>query len=219
MSSEASDTEKLLQKLHAGDEQALARLFSRYREKLRKMVQFRLDPRLQGRVDSSDVLQDVYLDAAQRLEHYRKAPAVSLLVWLRQLTEQRLIDLHRRHLGARMRDARREAAPSERDSQTGAMLPGFGVLAGKAASPSEAAMRLEFVDAMQAALERLEPLDREVLALRHFEELTNNEAAEVLGISKTAASNRYVRALKRLKQALNSTPGLLDGTANDGGDR
>jgi RNA polymerase sigma-70 factor (ECF subfamily) len=210
VSSEASDTEKLLQMLHAGDEQALARLFSRYREKLRRMVQFRLDPRLQGRIDSSDVLQDVYLDAAQRLEHYRKSPAVSLLVWLRQITEQRLIDLHRRHLGARMRDARRETSPSERDSQTGAVLPGYGALAGETASPSEAAMRNEFVDAMQTALERLEPLDREVLTLRHFEELTNNEAAEVLGISKTAASNRYIRALDRLRTVMESDPGFQD---------
>lgn len=204
MSSDASDTESLLLLLRSGDEQALARLFSQYREKLRKMVLFRLDARLSGRVDSSDVLQEVYLDAAQRLEHYRKSPAVSLLVWLRQLTEQRLVDLHRRHFGARMRDARREAGgwSNGDDASRSAADCLMSRLSQQQRSPSEQAMQQEFAGAIQSALDRLEPLDREVLALRHFEELTNNEVAEVLGISKTAASNRYVRALDRLRRLL-----------------
>jgi RNA polymerase sigma-70 factor (ECF subfamily) len=212
VSSDASDTDRLLRLLHDGDEQALARLFSRYREKLRKMVLFRLDPRLRGRVDSSDVLQDVYLDAAQRLHHYRKSPAVSLLVWLRQITEQRLVDLHRRHFGARMRDARREApqagAQAAADDSRSAAASLMNHLAQRHESPSEEAIRQEFAGAIQSALDGLEPLDREVLALRHFEELTNNEVADVLGISKTAASNRYVRALERLRRLMENDPGF-----------
>jgi RNA polymerase sigma-70 factor (ECF subfamily) len=205
MVSESTDLDALLARLEAGDEHALAELFSRYRERLRRVVDFRLDARLQGRVDVSDVLQDVYLDAAQRLAHYNASPPASFLMWLRQLAEQRLVEVHRRHFGAQMRDVRRESPGS--DTRAGGLLDR---LVGQFSSPSQQAIRNELEAAVMAALAGMIPADREVLALRHFDELSNNEVADLLGISKTAASNRYVRALKRLESSLAGMPGLLD---------
>lgn len=205
MVSDFSDLDTLLARLETGDEQALADLFSRYREQLRRLVNYRLDDRLQGRVDVSDVLQEVYLDAAQRLDHYRSSPPPSFLLWLRQLTDQRLVEVHRRHFGAQMRDVRREAAGL--DSTTGDMM---ARLIGQFSSPSHQAIRAELEAAVEAALAGMPPADREVLVLRHFEELTNGEVADMLSISKTAASNRYVRALKRLESVLSAVPGLMD---------
>jgi RNA polymerase sigma-70 factor (ECF subfamily) len=203
MVSDSSDLDALLARLELGEESALAELFSRYREQLRRMVDFRLDTRLQGRVDVSDVLQEVYLDAALRLDHYRESPPSSFLFWLRQITDQRLIDVHRKHFGAQMRDVRRESRGA--DTPSGGLLER---LVGQFSSPSQHAMRSELEAAVEAALTGMPPADREVLALRHFEELSNREVSELLGISKTAASNRYVRALKRLEQLLATVPGF-----------
>jgi RNA polymerase sigma-70 factor (ECF subfamily) len=203
MVSDSSHLDVLLARLELGEETALAELFSRYREQLRRMVDFRLDARLQGRIDVSDVLQEVYLDAAQRLDHYRNSPPSSFLFWLRQLTDQRLIEVHRKHFGAQMRDVRRESPGA--GSQGGGLLER---LVGELSTPSQHAMRIELEAAIEAALADMPPADREVLALRHFEELSNKEVSELLGISKTAASNRYVRALKRLESLLAKVPGF-----------
>ncbi|MEQ8788057.1 MAG: sigma-70 family RNA polymerase sigma factor [Pirellulaceae bacterium] len=205
MVSDSTKIDSLLSRLETGDEQALAELFSHFQVQLRRMVGFRLDGRLQGRVDVSDVMQEVYLDAAQRLDHYRTSPPSSFLLWLRQLTDQRLVDVHRRHFGAKRRDVRRELHRAASD--TGSLLT---QLVGRFSSPSQQAIRAELEAAVEAALIGMPPIDREVLALRHFEELTNNEVADLLGISKTAASNRYVRALKRLQQLLADVPSFLD---------
>jgi RNA polymerase sigma-70 factor (ECF subfamily) len=190
-----------LQRLRNGDRQAMADLFALFRERLRRMIALRLDPRLNGRLSPSDVLQEAYIDALQRLRHYLDKPGQSFYGWLRLVVGQRLVDVHRDHLGAAKRDAGREVpllggAPAASSPCLAAQL------AGQLTSPSKAAARNEELARLQEALERLEPLDREVLALRHFEELSNAEAAEVLGIERAAASKRYVRALARLKQAL-----------------
>lgn len=183
------------------DEAALARFFSQQRVRLWRMVQFRLDRRLAGRVDPDDVLQEAYLDAAKRLHHYEGDSTTTLYVWLRMIVKQTLLDVHRRHLAAAMRDAGREVkAAAGYPQATSVSLS--AVLVGQLTSPSQAAMRAELHDKLAAAIEQMNPLDQEVLALRHFEELTNREVAEVLGIEVKAASIRYVRALKRLKQLL-----------------
>jgi RNA polymerase sigma-70 factor (ECF subfamily) len=184
-----------LQRLRAGDRQALAELFAGHRERLRRMVALRLDPRLNGRLSPSDVLQEAYIDALMRLEHYLAKPGQSFYGWLRLIVGQRLVDVHREHLGAGKRDAGRELPPASSPCLA-------AQLAGQLTSPSGAAARNEELARLQEALDRLEPLDREVLALRHFEELSNAETAEVLGIERAAASKRYVRALARLKEAL-----------------
>jgi len=200
----------LLVRLNRGDEQAMTELFSRHREQLRRMIQLRLDRRLRGRIDSSDVLQDAYLDVARRAREYLAQPSLRPFLWLRFVTGQTLQSLHRHHLKVQMRDAgqevslRRGSAPQANSASLAEML------LGRLTSPTRAARRAEMQLKLQQMLNAMEPLDREILALRHFEELSNGEAAQVLGVSKSAASNRYIRALERLKEMLKAAPGLRD---------
>ena len=201
-------------RLRRGDEQALAELFSEHRERLWRMVRFRLSGPLQGRVDADDVLQEAYLAAAQRLKHYGGDSQMSPFVWLRAIVAQTLIDLHRRHVGAQMRDAGREVAIDGCHYAQATSASVAIQLVGNLTSPSQAAARAEMLDIVGKAIETMDPIDREVLALRHFEELTNSEVAEVLGIQQKAASIRYIRAVRRLKAILAEVPGLLDETQN-----
>ncbi len=189
-----------LEMLKSGDADAIAEVFSHHRDKLQRMVRFRLDRRLYGRVDTADVLQDVWLETSRRIEDYTSNPAVPFFVWVRQLAYQIIIDLHRRHLGAQKRNVSQEVSLGKSNCDTSVSIA--TQLAGNLTSPSNVAMRGERLTRLREALDGMDEVDREVLALRHFEELGNNEVAEILGIQKTAASNRYVRALKRLKQVL-----------------
>ncbi len=210
MPNDSGSLDHLVLRLHDGDKSALAELFSHYRERLKRMVNFRLDRRLQGRVDASDILQEAYLDAAQRLHHYADKPEMSFFVWLRQITTQRLIDIHRRHLEAQKRDAKQEISIQRGDLSMTTSASMAIQLIGHFSSPSQLVLRAELLNQVEGALESMDAVDREVLALRHFEELTNNEVAEVLGLTKAAASNRYVRALSRLKLVLAKLPGFFD---------
>jgi RNA polymerase sigma-70 factor (ECF subfamily) len=208
MTTDPSDLDDLLRRARAGDQAALAGLFTRYRERLRQMVRLRLDRRLQGRLDPSDVLQEAYLDFARRLPEYTASSSLPFFLWLRGLTGQRLIDLHRQHLGAKMRDAAQEVSLYRGALPQASSVSLAAQLLGRLTSASQAAVRAETQIRVQEALNSMDPLDREVLALRHFEMLSNDETAQVLGIRKSAASNRYVRALKRLKDILAGLPGL-----------
>jgi RNA polymerase sigma-70 factor (ECF subfamily) len=205
-----SETTRLIEQAVRGDQRALGELLGRHRERLRRMVALRLDRRLRGRVDPSDVLQEACLDAARRLPEYRVNPTMPFFLWIRFLVGQRLVDEHRKHLGAAARDAGREislyhgALPETSSAALAAHL------LGRLTTPSQAAIRAERRIRLQAALNSMDPIDREVLALRHFEELSNTEAAAVLGLDKSAASKRYARALIRLKEILSSMPGGLD---------
>jgi RNA polymerase sigma-70 factor (ECF subfamily) len=180
----------------------MAELFLSYRERLRGMVQLRMDCRLRRRVDPSDVLQEAYLDYARRFQRYCEDQALPLYLWLRQLTAQRLVDVHRRHLGAKMRDAAMEASIWQRPMPPVSSHSLASQLLGRITSASRAAQRAEDQIKVQQALDRLKALDREVIALRHFEMLSNEEVALMLNLSKTAASNRYIRAIQRLKNEL-----------------
>jgi RNA polymerase sigma-70 factor (ECF subfamily) len=210
MGNKANDTHDLLRRAGAGESAALAELFSPYRGRLRQMVRLRLDRRLQGRVDPSDVLQEAYIDLTQQLPGYLARPEMPFFLWLPLLTGQRLMRLHRHHLGAAMRDAGREVALYRGTLPQASSTSLAAQLLGRFTSASEAAVRAERQLLLQEALNALDPLDREIIALRHFEELTNQEAATVLGLSKSAASNRYVRALTRLQATLEGIPGFLD---------
>lgn len=203
--------DELVDRLRSGDHEALAILFSQYRERLWRLVGFRMDRRLFGRVDPDDVLQEAYLAAVQRLPHYCNGSPMSPFVWMRMIVLQTLTDVHRYHIGTQMRDADREiGGRTIHNSQTtSASL--VALLIGNCTSPSQAAVRAELFDRVEQAIATMDPLDQEVLALRHFEELTNSEVAEVLGIQQKAASIRYVRALKRLKAALSHVPGFFEG--------
>jgi RNA polymerase sigma-70 factor (ECF subfamily) len=195
-------TDELLCRAGAGDAQAAAALFARYRDRLRRMVQLRLDRRLQGRLDPSDVLQETYLVLAKRLPEYADNRALPFFLWLRLLTGQKLIDLHRQHLGAKMRDAGQEVSLYRGALPQASSVSLAAQLLGRLTAPSRAAVRAETQLRVQEALNSMDPLDREVLTLRHFEMLTNEETAQVLGIKKSAASSRYLAALRRLKHSL-----------------
>jgi len=204
MSPPISDSETLrrVERAVGGDQQAWADLLDAYRARLRRMVALRLDPRLRGRVDPSDVIQEAWLDASRRLPEYRDEPAVSFYLWLRYLVAQQLLVQHRRHLGVAARDAGREVPlhggptpPASTDIPAAALLD-------KLTSPSQAALRSERKARLCEALDAMSPLDREIVILRNYEQLTNGEAAQVLGLDKSATSKRYVRALVHLKEIL-----------------
>jgi RNA polymerase sigma-70 factor (ECF subfamily) len=193
-------TATLLERLRARDDQALGELFMLHRERLWRMLYVRLDSRMTTRTTPDDVLQEAFLDVARRIGEYLAEPTVPFYVWLRFLTVQRMLMMQRAHLGSQKRDVGLEVPVASAESMAGQLV-------GHLTSPSQAAMRNELQERLRAALAEMDPLDREVLALRHFEELGNNEVAEVLGISKDAASKRHIRALKRLKEILGGVPG------------
>jgi RNA polymerase sigma-70 factor, ECF subfamily len=202
MSSDAEVDQALARRICAGEQRALGELFGAHRERLRRMVQLRLDRRLQGRIDPSDVLQEAFLDASRRLGEFAANPGMPPFVWLRFLTAQRLVTLHRVHLGVKGRDAAREVSLHSGPLPSADSRSLAAQLLGRLTSPSRAVIRAEIQIKIQDALNGMEPIDREILALRHFEELTNSETAAVLEIHKATASNRYVRALRRLKEIL-----------------
>jgi RNA polymerase sigma-70 factor (ECF subfamily) len=178
--------------------------------RLRRMVAFRLDRRLQGRVDASDVLQEAYLQATAHRANYFENPSAPLFLWLRGVVANKLLEVHRHHLGTGMRDAAREIhdhSPAAETDATSAAL--VDQLTRGATGPGTAAGRSEVRLRLAEALKRMEAIDREVLALRHFEQLTNGEVAQVLGIKEAAAAKRYVRALQRFKELLSEMPGGL----------
>jgi RNA polymerase sigma-70 factor, ECF subfamily len=206
MSDDFRHMEQLVQCAASGDEQSLEAMFSRYRERLTGMVQARLNPQLQGRVDASDVVQEAHLEIARRLEEYLRDPRAPFFLWMRSIVGQKLIDVHRRHLGAEMRTASREVPLPGGDSPSADSGPLAALLAGPETTPSQDALRAERQSQVRAALDSMSPLDREVLTLRHFEQLTNAETAQALGITDSGATARYVRALKHLKDRLSELP-------------
>ncbi len=212
----ADESGELVARLKGGDQQALAELYSRHRPRLWRMIHFRLDPRLRGRVDADDILQEGYLAAVERVQHFQDDSSTSFFVWLRLILGQTLIDVHRRHLGAQMRDAGREISIHGHHSPQATSVSLAAQLLGQFTSPSGAAVRDEVSRQLEQAVDAMNPIDREVLVLRHFEELTNGEVAEVLEIQPKAASIRYVRAVGRLREILSQLPGFAEEEDADG---
>lgn len=210
VTSSAENASSPLERLQGGDESALAELFERYRSRLHQVVQVRLDPRLSRRIDADDVLQEVYLDAADRIHYYINNHSGSFFVWLRLIATQTMANVFRRHLEAKKRDAKMEISleaqrPIGRDYSPVALQ-----LLGQLTSPSNAAMRDETAKQLEAAIEGMKPMDREIIMLRHFELLENKEVAEVLGIQQKASSIRYIRAIARLRELIAEIPGLAE---------
>lgn len=197
-----SESDIRVRRVAMGDDQALAEVFQQYRPRLRQMVVLRLDRRLQGRVDPSDVLQEAFIDIARRAAEYAARPQMSFFLWLRMVTVQKLLEVHRRHLGTQQRDAGREISLFQGPLPEVSSELLASQLLGRFSSASHAAIRAEQQAKLEEILNSLEPIDREILTLRHFEELNNGEVAQLLGLSKSAASNRYIRALKRVKDQL-----------------
>ncbi len=211
MSADPHTDEQLLDAASRGDETALAVLVERHRDRLERIVRLRMDRRLQGRIDPADVVQDAYLAIRGKFPQYIADPRLPFLLWLRLEVGQKLVDLHRFHLGTQMRDAGQEVSLHRGALPQVSSLSLAEHLLGKLTSASHTAMRVELKLRVQEALNSMDPNDREVLILRHFEELSNAEAASVLGIKPTAAVNRYVRALKRLRDVFQGLPGGIEG--------
>jgi RNA polymerase sigma-70 factor (ECF subfamily) len=194
-----------------GDPGALATLFDQHRDRLRRMVELRLDPRLRARLDASDVVQEAFLDVTRDLDAYLADPKLPPRLWLRLHVGRRLTTLHRQHLGTRVKDAGQEISLFQGALPRASSAALASMLLGRHTSPTQAAQRAERMLRVQEALNSLDPIDREVLALRHFEQLGRAEAALVLGISQDAAAERYFRALKRLKDLLATMSGGWEG--------
>jgi RNA polymerase sigma-70 factor (ECF subfamily) len=192
-------------RLEAGGDHGLAEAFEHFRPRLRRMVDLRMDARLAGRVDASDVIQETYLDAARQLRLYLARPEVSVFVWLRRLAWERMLSTSRRHLEAQKRDVHRELNLPDESS----VLLARSLLDG--GSPSGELVLEELRDEVRRAVARLPETDREAILLRHFEGLTNKEIAEALGLTAPAATMRYGRALLRLKGILTAGPGAAPG--------
>jgi RNA polymerase sigma-70 factor, ECF subfamily len=210
MDNNSAETARLLEQIRAGDQAALNEILARHRPRLRRMVELRLDRRLHARIDASDVVQEAYVDAITRLDEYWREPNYPLFLWLRLIVGERLSKLHRHHLGTQMRDAALEVSLYRGALPAASSAVLAAQLLGKHTSPSQAAVRAERMMRLQDALNALSTIDREVLSLRHFEELTLAETALALGIEESAAAKRYLRALKRLKAILTPMPGGLD---------
>jgi RNA polymerase sigma-70 factor (ECF subfamily) len=209
MAENSGETRRLLLQAAEGDHASWGTLLTRHAARLQRLVTFRMDQRLQGRIDAADVIQEAYLEAWKQLATYLQEPAMPFFLWLRGIVGNKLRELHRHHLGTQMRAAGREVSiyrgtmPEATSAALAAQLLGHGT------QPSEAAARAEIKVRLQEALNSMDPLDREVLALRHFEQLNPRETAQVLGIKEKAAGMRYMRALRRLKEILTSLPGGL----------
>ena len=200
----SNETQELLAGAGQGQPAAVNELLDRHREALRHMIQARMDHKLARRVDASDVVQDVLLEASQRLADYIRDPQLPFGLWIRQMAQDRIIDLHRRHRVARRRSLDREqqrpAAAADKSS-----LELMNQLRDPELTPAAASLRKELHERFVEAIDQLEDEDREILLMRHFEQLSNSEAAELLGLSQPAAGMRHLRALRRLREVLGET--------------
>ena len=194
----------LLAQAKAGDRDAANRLLQRHRETLRRMIELRLDRRIQQRVDASDVVQDVLVDANRRLEEYMQDPKMPFLLWLRHIARDRIIDAHRRHRGSAKRSVDREQPIFPYVGNDPSTAQWAMEIADQERTPAEAATMHELQTRFEAAIEQLGEADQEIILMRHFEHLSNQEVAETLGLTEPAASMRYLRAIRRLRELLAS---------------
>ena len=205
-----SDTQNLVIRASGGDSGAVAELMEMYRARLKRMVSLRLDRRLRKRVDPSDVVQEALIVASNRLHEYAERPTMGFYLWLRWITADKLLNAHREHLGTQKRDVSQEVSIYRRPMPEACSVSLAQQLLGQLTSPTQAVQRAETQLLVQDVLNSMDPVDREILVLRNFEQLSTTETAEALGIKRSTASKRYISALKRLKQALSSMPEFRD---------
>jgi len=208
MVEDSGNQSELLSRAAAGDTAAVDELFQLHRARLKSMVRLRLSRRLQGRVDDSDVLQEAFVDLSRKLPEYLENQDVPFFVWLRHITGLKLTEIHRRHLGTELRNVDREVSLHRGALPEANSVSLAAHLLGTMTSPSQAAIKAEQRLYVQEALNAMDPVDREVLALKHFEQLSIAEIASVLDMSKAGAGSRYLRAVKRLKDVLARIPGF-----------
>ncbi len=206
----AAEVDALLRKAREGDRAAVGALLEGQRSRLRRMVALRLDRRLRGRIDATDVIQEAFLEASQRFDDYLKQPAMPFYLWLRFITNQRLQLLYREHVQAQRRDVRREVSLTAGGAPEASSEAIAAQLLGTFTTPSQVAIRAELKARLRETLESMDPADRESIALRHFEHLSNAEVAQVLGLDESAASKRFIRAIKRLRALLSGISGMQE---------
>lgn len=199
---DSDQTRELLEQAKAGQAVAKDQLLDRHRDALRRMIDMRMDKVIQRRVDASDIVQDVMIEANRRLTDYLANPVMPFHLWLRSMAHDRLIDAHRRH-----RDAARRSIDREQPLVAAKFLDqstmDLGVnLADKEMTPAAAATWHELQRRFQNAIDTLEDQDREVILMRHFEHLGNSDVAAALGLSEPAAGMRYMRAMRKLREKL-----------------
>jgi RNA polymerase sigma-70 factor (ECF subfamily) len=199
---DGEDTADLLAGARQGDPQAVDRLLDRHRTPLRRMIQLRLDQRIMRRVDVSDVVQDVLVEANRRLRDYLQQPAMAFHLWIRQIAKDRIIDAHRRHRVSAKRSIDREQPLVVAGGADHSSLQLAGQLCDRELTPAAAATRREIANQVEALIQQMPDNDREILLMRHYEHLSNQEVAEALTLSEPAASMRYLRALRRLRELL-----------------
>jgi RNA polymerase sigma-70 factor (ECF subfamily) len=205
---DSSETETLVSRAAEGDSKALAELMGRYTDRLKRMVQLRMDHRLQGRTGASDIVQEALIEAARRLSDYQRNPPMGFFLWLRSLTAERLLNAHRAHVGTQKRDVSREVSLYRRAMPAAHSVSLARQLLGQFTSPTQAIVRAETQLLVQEVLNRMDPVDREILVLKYFEQLSTSEVASELEIKRSTAGKRYIAALKRLKQELSAIPGF-----------
>lgn len=198
----STETQQLLDLAQAGDAASRNQLLERHREALRRMVGLRMDQALHRRVDASDIVQDVLMEADARLADYLQAAKMPFHAWLRHLAKDRMIDVHRRHRGAARRSMDREQALPQADAagESAPDLANFAV--DRQMTPAAAATHHELEVRFKQALEKLDETEQEIVLMRHFEQMSNQQAAEALELSEPAASMRYLRAMRRLRGML-----------------
>ncbi len=197
--SNPDETQKLLERAQLGDQTAFELLFQRHRPKLRRAIAMRMDRRVAARVDASDVLQDTYLEAFKRLPKYLQRPEMPFYLWLCWIAREKVLALHRRHLGADKRAVTHEAPLLPADSSATFVSV---VIAGREPSPSQALAKAELAERLRLALGQLDHDERDLILWRHFEQLSARDMAQLLQISEAAASKRYIRAVERLRTIL-----------------
>ncbi len=199
---QSDQTQELIDAAKDGNDDAAERLLDRHRVALRRMIEMRLDRRIQQRVDASDIVQEVLIEANRRLQRYLNDPSMPFHLWLRQMARDRIIDAHRRHRVSGKRSVDREqamVAPAAMDRST---LELAGQLCDPEMTPAAAATMQELQRRFEAALETMDDHDREIVLMRHFEQLSNQDVAKALGLTEPAASMRYLRAIRRLRKLL-----------------
>jgi RNA polymerase sigma-70 factor (ECF subfamily) len=201
MSTNSPETQRLLDQAKQGESSAVDQLLDQQRPSLRRMIDLRLDPALARRVDASDIVQDVLLEASKRLADYVKNPAMPFHLWLRHIAKDHIIDMHRKHRLAQRRSIDKEQSirPALADQSSMDLAAQF---IDQELTPASAAIRQELQRRLEGAVAEMDEDDREMILMRHFEQLSNQEVATELGLSEAAASMRYLRAIRRLRTLL-----------------
>ena len=198
-------TQELIDVAKTGDASAAGRLLNRHRDALHRMVAMRLDRKIQQRLDASDIVQEVMIEANRRLQTYLSDPVMPFHLWLRQMAKDRIIDAHRRHRASHKRSVDREQGMVAAAALDRSTIEFVAQLCDPELTPAAAATMQELQRRFKEAIQNLDENDREIILMRHFEQLSNQDVAEALGLTEPAASMRYLRAMRRLRKLLDTS--------------